>query len=437
MKKALLLCLLYGPMAALAQRQDTPAMDAVGATALYTLDPTLTGSGVNVAQIESAASPLQFEVNPGSPGQPETLFTWHSRAGLAGIFPNRAGTESGHSDVVAEALYGEYTGIAPGLRHVMNYDTDYFFPVIMVSEVGIPYAIFNQSFEFGDHNATQDLVYDDYIARYSTIVVSGVGDGGAILSPSDCYNGIGVAAQGGASSTGPTADGRCKPDITAPATETSFSTPLVSGAAALLVQEGRRLKVNATAAVDARTIKALLLTGAVKPNGWSHTQTAPLDPNTGAGVLNVYNSCEEMAGGRFGPVPERLSAPGHPPLVSGTAITADRGWDLRGIINLGNNVGISHYRITTGSNGALIATLVWNKGYGQSGINNLFLYAYDSSGNLLGSSTSTADNVQQLYLTGLGPGIYEIQVIKATNRGGTPGNVTAAEIYALAWDFGR
>ncbi len=412
-------------------------MDAIGATALYDLDPTLTGSGVNLAQVESAPSQLQFEVNPGSPGQPVKLFTWRSTTGTASTFPNPIGSESGHSDVVAENLYGEYTGIAPGLRHVNNYETAYFYPHIIAAMAETACQVFNQSFELGAHSALVDLQYDNYIARYQTIVVSGVGDGGAILSPSDCYNGIGVAAQGGASSTGPTADGRCKPDITAPAEETSFSTPLVSAAASLLIQEGRRLKVNATAAVDPRTIKALLLNGAAKPSGWSHTTTAPLDPSAGAGVLNVYNSYEELVAGRFGPAPERLSAPSHAPLASGTSILADRGWDLRGITNSAAAAGVSHYRITTGSSGALIATVVWNKGYGAHAINNLFLYAYDSGGNLLGSSISTVDNVQQLYLTGLAAGTYEIEVVKATTRAGAAGNVTPSEIYALAWDFGR
>jgi hypothetical protein len=437
MTRFLLFCLLSAPMAALAQRQFSPTMDTIGATALFALDPTLTGSGVNLAQVESAPSPLQFEVNPGSPGQPARLFTWRSTVGVASDFPNRLGSESGHSDVVGEDLYGEYTGIAPGVRHVNNYETNYFYPNLVVPEIATNCQVFNQSFEFGPHSAIQDLEYDDYIARFNTIVVSGIGDGGPILSPSDCYNGIAVAAQGGSSSTGPTADGRCKPDIAAPAGETSFSTPLVSGAAALLIQEGRRLKVNASAAVDARTIKALLLNGAAKPSGWTATSTAPLDPNTGAGVLNVYNSYEEMVGGRFGPQPQRLSAPSHAPLLTGTAIAASRGWDLRGITNSGTDAGISHYRITTGATGALIATLVWDRPYRERSINNLFLYAYDSSGNLLASSISTVDNVQELYLTGLAAGTYEIEVVKATTRYGAPGNIRPSDIYALAWDFGR
>ena len=66
-----------------------------------------------------------------------------------------------------------------------------------------------------------------------------------------------------------------------------------------------------------------------------------------------------------------------------------------------------------------------------------WLAEYDSSGNLLASSISTLDNVQELYLTGLAAGTYEIEVVKATSRYGAPGNIRPADIYALAWDFGR
>jgi hypothetical protein len=308
---------------------------------------------------------------------------------------------------------------------------------VIVSQAATRAQVFNQSFELGNHDAQQDQAYDDYIARYHTVVLSGIGDGGAVLTPADCYNGLGVAAQGGGSSTGPSADGRCKPDITAPAGETSFSTPLVSGAAAILIQEGRRQKVNAAAAVDSRTVKALLLTGAVKPSDWSHTTTAPLDPNYGAGVLNVFNSYQELVGGRYAPVGVRFSPPGHAPLTSGATINATRGWDFRGIASGAVEEGVSHYRITTSGTGALITTLVWNKPYRAKAINQMALYVYDGSGNLLGSSVSTVDNVQHVYLTGLAAGTYEVEVVKTAGRLGTAGVVTGADVYALAWDFER
>jgi hypothetical protein len=412
-------------------------MEEMGVTALRAQEPALTGKGVIVTQVESAPSPLQFEVNPGSPGQPVSLFTWRSTVGTSVRYPNIVGSESGHAGSVAENLYGEYTGVAPGLKHVVNYETRYFYSLVMVPAVATSAQVFNQSFDFGNHDAAQDQVYDNYIAQYHTVVATGVGDGGPILTPADCYNGLGVAAYGGGSSTGPTADGRCKPDITAPATETSFSTPLVSGAAAILIQAGRTLGVNSKAAVDSCTVKALLLTGAVKPAGWKQTTTAPLDPNYGAGILNVFNSYQELTGGRQKPAAVGFSASGHPPLMSGSATKTTRGWDYRGIASLPRQEGVNHYLLTTNQAGALITTLVWNKGFRAKGINQLALYVYGAGGNLLGSSESTVDNVQQVYVTGLATGTYEIEVVKAAGAVGKPGVETEGEVYALGWDFGR
>jgi len=62
---------------------------------------------------------------------------------------------------------------------------------------------------------------------------------------------------------------------------------------------------------------------------------------------------------------------------------------------------------------------------------------YGPGGTLLASSTSAVDNVQHIYLTGLAPGTYEIEVVKYPGRIGSPGVISAAEIYSLAWDFER
>jgi len=442
MKRLLLFCALCGCGAPdFARGQNT--MDPIGVTALRAQDATLTGSGTIAMQVEAGSGfdpkGLDFEVDPGSPGQAVALFSWRSAVGSAVRFPNNVGTESPHADQVAEAFYGAYTGVAPGLRHVGNYEMNYFYAAVIRTLEAVTAQVFNQSFSFGLHNTAQDKAYDDYIAEHHTVVVSGIGDGGAVQTPADCYNGLGAAAYGGASSTGPTADGRCKPDITAPATVTSLSTPLVSGAAAILIQGGRRQGVNAAAAIDSRTIKALLLNGAVKPPGWSHSTAVPLDPSYGAGVLEVFNSYSELSGGRHGPVGIGYApaANGHPPLTGGLAVNVAKGWDYRPIKNTVTEEAVNHYRITTGGNGALVSTLVWNKGYGQSRINRLALFLYNAGGELLASSTSTVDNVQQVYVSGLGAGTYELEVVKSAGVAGTAGVVSGREIYALAWDFER
>lgn len=430
MKRLLLLCALCSSAAGLARGQST--LDTIGVTALEAQDPTLTGSGVIAAQVEGGTNPLQFEVNPESPDQPVKLFGYRSTTGGSGTFPNTVGIESSHADQVGQNFYAQFGGVAPGLRHVANDEVQYFYHSVIEASEPATARVINQSFGFGPHDAAQDQAYDDYIARYHPVVLTAVGNGGPVLSPSDCYNGLGVAAYGGTSSTGPTADGRCKPDITAPAGATSFSTPLVSGAAAILVQAGRRQGANAAAAADSRTVKALLLNGAVKPSGWTNTPMAPLDPTYGAGVLNVFNSYQDLAGGRNEPVLAGLTRDAaHPPLTGGAAGNAERGWDYRSIKSGGSELGVNHYRVATSGSGALVCTLVWNKGYRESRINRLALYIYDAAGNELASSVSTVDNVQHVYLTGLGAGTYEIEVVK------TAGGVSGRETYALAWDFER
>jgi len=72
---------------------------------------------------------------------------------------------------------------------------------------------------------------------------------------------------------------------------------------------------NTNAAFDMRTIKALLLNGAVKPLGWTNSNSSPLDARYGAGVVNVFNAYEQLAGGKHGFIASTTVGTGgaHPP----------------------------------------------------------------------------------------------------------------------------
>jgi hypothetical protein len=72
---------------------------------------------------------------------------------------------------------------------------------------------------------------------------------------------------------------------------------------------------DTNSAADIRTIKSLLLNGAVKPPGWTNFPPQPLDTNYGAGVLNVFNSYKQLAGGKHSYVDSSSVATGgaHPP----------------------------------------------------------------------------------------------------------------------------
>ena len=428
-------------------------LDSIGVTVLRQVDPTLTGTAVRVAQPEAGYDlGTNWEVNPGAVGQPVSLFTYTSAAGSTNSFPNSLSSESGHADSVAANFYGIPSGVATNIARVDNYDADYFYNSIVATNV-INDPVVNQSFIFcnSDYShlalSDEELVdsqYDDYAAQYNTLFVSGAGNGGPtnqaqVYPAATCYNGLGVAAYGGSSCIGPTLDnGRCKPDITAPAGVTSFSTPLVAGAAAVVVQAASRGDggANTNAASDPRSIKALLLNGAIKPNGWTNGAAAPLDARYGAGVVNVFNSWAQLKGGQHGCIASTTNSSGgaHPPGSNTNNEPALSGWDYSAISTRTTNDTVNHYYFNLPAANAytLTVTLVWNRQYGKTGINDLDLFLYNAANsNLVTCSTSRVDNVEHIYLPALAAGRYDLQVLK----NGSAAQVSEGETYALAFEM--
>lgn len=434
------------------------SLDANGVALLRTVTTNLNGTGIRVAQPEAGAP--NFEVNPGFSWvqQPTNLFAYMTSSGSTNAFPNGLGLESEHADMVASNFYGLPVGIATNVLHVDNYDANYF---IQVSEsiigsttnyiASLPASnindrVVNQSFVFSSPplalQTAVDSTYDTYAAQYNTLFVSGAGNGGPVYPPATCYNGLAVGDYGGGSSTGPTLDnGRAKPDITAPEGYSSFSTPQVSGAAAVLMQAGLRGDGGSStnSAADMRTVKALLLNGAVKPADWTNIPPSPLDMRYGAGVLNVFNSYEQLAGGKHAFIVNTLvttNSP-HPPTGASGTISTLSGWDFNTISSSSRSNSVNHYcfNVTNGVNSATYtatATLVWNRQQNQTSINNLnlFLYAVASS-NLMATSTSVVDNVEHIWLPQLPQGRYDLQVLKT----GGANMVSSNETYALAFEF--
>jgi len=440
-------------------------LDTIGVTLLRTVTTNLNGDGVSVAQVESptsGASPPPFEVNPNHSSvlQPPSLFTYHSTVGDEAGFPNSVGSASGHAIDVAASFVGLPAGVATNVAHVDNYEAGHFINNIVFNflQPAIPAGIVNQSYIFGDitiqNQIDYDQEFDDYAAKHGILLVSGVGNGdtnfyqGAVNVPASCYNGIGVAAYGAssASSVGPTLDnGRSKPDITSPAVPflvTSYSTPLVAGSAAILVQAALRGDGggDTTAASDMRTVKALLLNGAIKPVDWTHSTTSPLNPRDGAGVLNVFNSYTQLAGGQHSRIEQTSVSKGgaHPPGSTGGNISVDAGWDYEVLSSNSSSDRINHYYfdLTNDFDGPFTATatLVWNRQEGKFGINDLNLFLYDAgTGALVSESVSIVDNVEHLHVEGLPLGRYDLQVLKRGGNGSQ--RVSNDEDYALAWSF--
>jgi len=421
-------------------------LDTIGVTLLQTVTTNLNGADIQVAQPEALGTntPPEFEVNPANSSvqKPVALFTYIDTNNSASVFPNSFGTESPHADTVASYFYGSPGGVATNVAHVDNYDANYFIVYIVDAQTAIPASVVNQSFIGAiSSQSAYDQIYDWYAAQYNTLFVSGVGNGGPVNPPATCYNGIGVGAYSGSSSYGPTLDnGRAKPDIVAPASATSYSTPQVAGAAVLLIQAGLRGDGGSgtNSAADIRTVKALLLNGAVKPDDWTNHPPSPLDTRYGAGVLNVFNSYEQLEGGQHGYIVSTTVSTNspHPPTGASGTISALSGWDFNTISSSATSDQVYHYYfdVTNGVSGAdftATATLVWNRQQNKTGINNLDLFLYDAeSSNLVAASTSMVDNVEHIWLPQLPQGRYDFQVLK---HGGN--TVNNNETYALAFEF--
>ncbi|HEY2329619.1 MAG TPA: S8 family serine peptidase [Verrucomicrobiae bacterium] len=428
----------------------------IGLTLLRETTTNLNGSGIRVAQPEAYdLGTTNWEVNPSAVGQPVTLFKYFSSGGTSTSYPNTLSGASGHAAGVGQNFYGIPSGVSTNVEHMDNLDANYFYGnyVAMFSLPSIGDAIVNQSFTFGPQTISIqqsiDTQYDNYSVKNKTLFISAAnnyGNSANVCAPGTSYNCISVGAyQNGSfgNSLGPTPDnGRCKPDITALSGETSFSTPQVAGAAALLMQAALRGDGggDTNSASDMRMIKALLLNGAVKPGGWTNSNSSPLDARYGAGVLNVFNSYQQLAGGKCGYIISTTVASGgaHPPTGDAGTVSSLNGWDF----NTNTSVSVplaedavNHYYFNaTNGPGNVIATatLVWNRQENQTGINNLDLFLYNcASSNLVTCSTSRVDNVEHIFTPNLPPGRYDLQVWKA----GGLGIVSAAEPYALAFSF--
>ena len=468
--------------------------DQIGLTQLQSIAPNINGSGVNVAQVEASVSSTTqnaFEPNPANLNT-HAQFTFIDSSGNSSGSYNSADA-SWHAGYVASLFYGGAgAGVAPDVSHVYVYAESYYFNTLYAvtapinSSAGLAPSVVNQSFIYpGVTSSTSqylDQIWDNYAAQYNTLFVTAIGDGQTtststpsyVNAPADMYNGIAVGAYtgiGGTPSTwvGPTWDGRSAPDLIAPGSYTSYTAPLVSGSAALLIQAGNADiggTGTASAATDIRTVKALLLNGATKIQGWTNSYSAnsgtytynatsanattPLDPRYGAGMVNVYNAYTNLAGGEHNYSAATSSAISAfstnttaAPTASftGSAITATTGWNLASITASSSKNAVENYDFnlpgTSINSWDLTATLTWNKDYQASGINHLLLFLLNSSGQQVASSTSMLDNLQQininssLGMTTLAPGQYDL----AVEMLGGSNLISNSETYALAWNF--
>ena len=254
---------------------------------------------------------------------------------------------------------------------------------------------------------------------------------GNISAPADSYNSISVGAANydrsqvdEYSAHAPTADGRYKIDVTAPGVNiystnpdystadhfsyfdgTSAAAPFVSGLAALLIDYS-----NSEGKVyNPMLIKVAIMNSAKKindrnDNPWFHTNSEPLDEDSGAGLIDAKKAYELFM---------NESKVFEDYLLDGS--TAD-------------------YQLDLASAGNITITLVWPRHIESPSdeyvlANNLNLFLYNDSGDLIASSTSILNNVEHIYKELDTPGGYRIRVMAI--------NITEGDFerYGLAFDY--
>ena len=258
------------------------------------------------------------------------------------------------------------------------------------------------------------------------------------------------------SSSGPTEDRRCKPDIVAPGTAlvpsgienddyvlqrnwSSLAGPVVAGTAALLEQKAlsdASLKAAFDQPGKSLVLKAVLMNSARKLPYWhkglvtpDDDPTAPLDYAQGAGVLDALAAYNQLTAG--------MGKPGEVP---------DTGWDNR-VLQTGD-WGYEYGFEAKDPNQMITATLCWNRVYQNKYPFNhelkkdadfrLELWGVDpndpTNNILLDYSDSVNDNVEHLYFA-CDPN-YTAYAVRVKFNTQQPDEPPVEHRFAVAWSVG-
>ncbi len=271
---------------------------------------------------------------------------------------------------------------------------------------------------------------DFAINRDGFVCVVGMDNGASTVLPQllgQSYHTISVGRDDGEHSAGFTTldiAGRIKPDIVAPSATpedaTSWTTPMVASAGALLYSKLTAAPYSLTGADRPRVVKALLLASAVKIPSWANTPARPLDLKYGAGILNVNHAYNALRAG--------------PAIASNSVARNLRGWSAESAT--GNSTRTYFFNVAPGAPSTpFSAALIWHRAVAKTLFNgftatlaNLNLRLHRATGFTVGAlvaeSLSGVDNVELVYQSALTPGSYAL-IVENTSNTNTP--------YALAW----
>jgi hypothetical protein len=465
-------------------------LENTGVYALREMDPNLTGAGVKFAVISRSYTYIDDEPqNDYRPDISHNSFKT-SQFGFKDQAKLPAGT-SPHSTAICSILFGEdpnafhpeigqfyYEGAAPRAQadifefwHFVRSNVYKQIP----PDADIITASFGSPFEDWWTRGIELLA-----ESYGTIVVASIGNGtdahAPVFYPGAGANVIGVGVVDSVntkdlatnlanfalaypehSSTGPTGDGRCKPDIVAPgnylAAElnepnsyeptgnwSSFSAPVVAGAVGLLVQKAKEVPdLSLAVSPDGGNcvIKAILMNSATKLPYWhkGELQTdddhiSPLDYVQGAGMLNAVGAYEHLVAG--------LSRPGDVPKT---------GWDLNLLDKIQTPENTYEIRLDEPADKLITATVVWNRHYNteypfepasEKNCNlRLELWAIDpdnpNNDYLLDYSDSSVDNVEHIHIA-TDAGYTNYKIIISFSNIENPKEPALSQRYGIAWN---
>lgn len=404
-----------------------------------------TGAGVVVGQVEAP------EDSDYSPAQGNAEFagkTFILQSGQSGNLP--------HATQVGKRFYGLATSIAPGVSTIHLYNANTWVGTDFLNYAGgasppeptpSGLKIFNHSWAGEASGADFVSIHhraDFVVNRDDVVMIVGMGATQAWTSNllHHMYNGISVGKTDGLHQTGPTSDGRMKPEIVDVQGATSFATAKVSSVMAVLVETARGNIAGNSDAERSQVLKATLLTGATRNSSWSNNPSSggstrgrtstPLDPVFGAGFADVNRAHLILTGG------EQNGANSLP----GSATTTHRGWDSM-TIGIGQS---KFWRLCVTETSDLAAVATWHRdvdtNFSTSSLADFDLtlwrvdgglttlvgnagLAYFSDGNVV--SESAVDNVELLFVEDLQPGEYAIELERQDGDSGATG------IAALAW----
>jgi hypothetical protein len=467
-------------------RLQPQALDFVGIYALRDIDPNLTGEGVKFGIVSRS-----YTYNGVEPQNDYAVPITHPCFADKGIsFYDDGQTTAGispHAAAVASILVGgdangfapsvgsfEYEGVAPDANAEI-YEFRYFIRDVVFSgklpNVDVLTMSLGSQFEDWWTRGINRLAEANGIT-----IVAGIGNGTSVDDPV-LYPGAGpnVLAVGVVdsvngpndfinlanfslpsllhSSVGPSPDGRCKPDIVAPAnciaaaTDTeesyaptgnwsSFSTPIVAGTIGLLVQKARSQPDLQMALQPAGNcvLKAIVMNAARKLPFWhkglltpDDDHEAPLDYRQGAGQLDAAGAYRQLAAGQ-----------------ATDGWQKERGWDNNQLTPAISR--FYDFKTDASAGRYIAATLVWNKHYqehypfeplGQKDSDlRLELWAFDvnnpQNSRLLDYSDSAVDNVEHIYRA-VEPNWTNYAIAVVFSNYDTA-DANAIEQYGLAWD---